>query len=59
MTEYRIKQDGVTVVAGSNSASEILHYAYLYAEDGTVHVQVKDGKRWKDLCTIRKGQTDG
>ena len=58
MTEYRIKQSGV-VIAGSTRDVEILRYAHQYAEDGTVHVQVKDGKRWKDLCTIRKGQTDG
>jgi len=58
MTEYRIKQGGV-VVAGSNNLTEIWHYAHLYAEEGTVHVQVKDGRRWKDTFTVRKGQTDG
>jgi hypothetical protein len=52
MTEYRIKQGGV-VVAQSNSLTEIWHYAYQYAKDGTVHVQVKDGKRWKDIFTAR------
>ena len=55
MTDYRIKQGGL-VVAGSTSKAEILRYAYQYSEDGAAHVQVKDGKRWKDLYTIRKGR---
>ena len=51
MTEsYRLIQDGQPVawVEGPKADTEIMRYAYVYAQDGPVTIQKKVNGRWKD-----------
>jgi len=47
MSEYRIRQDGMTV-AQSNSLTEIIHYAIQYTKDGPIDFQFKESgqRKW-------------
>jgi hypothetical protein len=56
-SEYRLLQSGLQVAkidmpAADDAEREIMRYAMQYAQDGMVTVQVKKGRRWKDVCTI-------
>ena len=50
MTEFRIKQNGMTVAKAAGEA-EIMRYAYQYRMDGPITVQVRhmlqSGPSWK------------
>jgi hypothetical protein len=50
MTEsYRLIQDGQPVAwaEGSKASAAIMHYAFVYAQDGPVTIQKKVNGRWK------------
>jgi hypothetical protein len=50
MTEsYRLIQDGQPVAwaEGPKADVEIVHYAFVYAQDGPVTIQKKVNGRWK------------
>jgi hypothetical protein len=46
--EYRLLQGGETV-AGSTSLSDILHYAFVYGQDGPVTIQQRLKGRWINI----------
>jgi hypothetical protein len=51
MTEsYRLIQDGQPVAwaEGPKADTEIMRYAYVYAQDGPLTIQKKVNGRWKD-----------
>jgi len=46
---YRIIQDGgiVARVEGPHALREIMHYATVYRQDGSLEIQRRKGKRWR------------
>lgn len=52
---FRIIQDGMNVAGGSSCDKarldrEMDHYASVYAQDGTIRIEVRFGKgRWREL----------
>jgi hypothetical protein len=56
MTEsYRLIQDGQPVAwaEGQNADTEIMRYAYAYAQDGPVIIQKKVKGHWKEWGASR------
>mgnify|MGYP000447632108 CR=1 FL=1 len=51
--EYRLIQDGVEVASvygpSGDARREIVHYAMVYAQDGPVQIEKREGRRWKQI----------